>query len=202
MIDVQKVNRQTADAASPFGPLHTLPSNSNVKIRMFEYKDADGDIIFAKSIALHFGSGHYLGFCRRETFGKNCLFCEANSIRKKNLSSKLIFRYVVNAIDIKFFSIGVYRLMLPESVFSRLCDYVFDERYLDVLDPAKGRIFIVSFWGKGIDTRYSIDITKKVYPIGDDILSQVTDPTLVIPDRGLDYQRTVLSRLESENGKG
>ena len=202
MIDRSKVMRYMNEAASPFGPLQTLPSNSETKIRIFEYADAEGDIVLGTHLALHFRPGHYLGFCRMETFEKKCLFCEATNTGKSSLCSEVIYRHAVNALDVDPFRPVVYRLMVPLSVFFGLANYSLDYKYSDAFELTTGRVFVVSSRGRGIGTKYTIKVTDQVYPAGDEILRQVIDPTLEMTDRGLDYQRMILCELEKENEKG
>ncbi len=148
--------RQTEEANSPFGCLQTLKRNSDTKLRILEYRDAEGDVIFAKRIALHLRFNHYFGFCRRETFEKDCLFCDINRKCKRTSFSKLIFKYVVNAIEVDSFPSKVYRLMIPTIVFDQLCDYVLDDGGEDLMGPDTGRIFAVPSQGRELGTRYSV----------------------------------------------
>ena len=197
VIDSQKVMDKVYGIFSPFGGLQTLERNSETKLRILEYKDTNGSVIFAKRIALHLRCNHYLDLCRRETFSKDCLFCDVNQNCKKAPFTELIFKYAVNAIEVDLFPSRVFSLMIPSIVFDHLCDYVLEDKHEDIMAPDTGRIFIVSSRGKGIQTRYSVKLTEKVFPVGDDILSQVTEPTSEIWDPGLDEQKIILRNLKN-----
>ena len=200
-IDREKVMRQFEEASSPFGSLQTLSRNSDTKLRILEYRDAEGHVVFAKKAALHLRFDHYLSFCRRETFGKNCLFCNVDRKNKRTPFSKLIFKFVVNAIEVDWLPSKVSRLMIPTIVFDRLCDYMLDDKYEDIMAPDTGRLFIVSSQRRELKTRYSVWLTNKVYPVGNDILNQIIDPTSAIPDPGLDEQEMILERLKRGDRK-
>lgn len=191
-IDRKKVMKQTEEAAQRSGRFRYLKKGATTNLRVLEYKDKDGSMMFAQQQVEHRRGGQGgkgIGICRTETFGEPCAFCRANQIARDSgqdapFTSRT--RYVINAINIDDDPNTVRLWVIPTTVFNDLAEYVLDEEWADVLEPKKGYAFGIKREGSGLDTTYTVKPQRKVYPVGKAVLDQVVDPLDEIRDPGLE----------------
>lgn len=203
MIDRKKVARQTEEAAQRSGQFRYLKKNATTNLRIFEYKDGEGSMVFAQSMTEHRRQnqgGRGLGVCRQEVFGKPCAYCAANNLAAEQGQRPFISRtrYIVNAVDIDNEPGTVKLWVIPTSVFSDIADYACDDEWADILEPKKGFPFAVERSGQGLETSYTVKVRRKPYPVGKEIISQVVDPLGEIRDPGLAAQCAELNLSEDD----
>ena len=193
MIDKKKVLKQTEEAAQRSGRFRYLKKNATTNLRILEYKDSDGATVFAQALVEHRRQGQGgrgLGICRQEMLGKPCAYCAANAIAaaQGQMPFTTRTRYVVNAVDLDN-EPGTVRLwVIPTSVFSDIADYACDDEWTDVLEPKGGYGFAIKRTGVELETSYTVKIHRKPYPVGKNIVDQVTNPLEGIRDPGLAAQ--------------
>jgi len=195
VIDRKKVMKQTEEAAARSGRFRYLKKNATTNLRIFEYKDKDGDNVFAQAMTEHRRvgqGGKGLGVCRAEVFGLPCAMCKVNQIASdtgKDRPFQSRTRYVVNAMDVNDTRKKECRLwVLPASVFDDLAEYSLNEEWASLFEPKDGIVVGIKREGSGLDTEYSTVMGRKAYPVDKSILGQVVDPLDEIRDPGLESQ--------------
>ncbi|MCK5606681.1 hypothetical protein KAR91_32565 [Candidatus Pacearchaeota archaeon] len=201
-LDKKKIQRMTEEAAQRSGLFRYLKKNTTTSLRVMEYKDKDGSIVFAQELVEHRpeggGGGKAIGICRRETFGKPCAFCRANALSESGILFKSSTRYVMNALDINNEPEKVSLWVLPTTVFGDIADYALDDEWADLLEAKNGHGISIEKKGAGMDTRYTTRIMRNAFPVGKSVISQVVDPLDSIRDPGLESQCITLNRDVSE----
>jgi len=194
LIDKKKVMKQTEEAAQRSGRLRFLKKNATTNLRIFEYEDEDGAVVFAQRLVEHRRQGEGgkgLGICRQEVFGKPCAYCAANALAVEK-GAGFVFtsrtRYVVNAVDMDNEPKNVRLWVIPTTVFSDIADYALDEEWSDILEPKKGYGFAIKRTGQGLDTAYSTKVHRKSHPVGKDVIKQIANPLEGLRDPGLEAQ--------------
>jgi len=194
MIDFKKVKRLTDEAARRSGRFRYLKKNATTMLRILEYPDKDGDLVFAQPLVEHRrqgAGGKSLGICRQEIFGKPCAYCRVNQVeRDAGRDAPFISRtrYVVNAIDIENEPDNLRMWVLPVTVFNSVAEYAVDDDWRDVLEPKTGFAFAVKRSGEQLDTEYVTKTTRKPYPVKKTIAAQVKNPIDYIPDESVESQ--------------
>jgi len=194
-VNRDKVKKQMAENKQRSGKFRYLPKDSTTALRIVEFKDEDGEIIFARQLVEHREAGSVggkaLGICRLETFGKPCAFCKRNQLSKETggeweYDSKR--RFAVNAIDINDKAISMRPWVLPVTAYDQIADFVMEEEYADVLEQKPGLPFNIKREGSGLETSYTVMPQRKPWPVSDELMKQVTDPLDQFGDPGLKEQ--------------
>ena len=194
-IDRKKVAKQTAEAAQRSGRFRYLKKNSTTVLRVLEYKDGDGDTVFAALQTEHrkiSGDAQKAeGICRRATFGQPCAYCRINQMADdsgKNKPYNSRSRYVINAIDVNDDAKRVKLFVIPASVFDQMAEYALSDEWGDIFEADKGVPISVKREGSGLDTEYSSIPGRKPLAISKEIMKQVVNPLTEIRDVGCEGQ--------------
>jgi len=193
-LDRKKVTKQTEEAAQRSGRFRYLKKNTTTSLRIFEYPDAEGSIVFAQALTEHRRAnqaGKGLGICRTEMFGKPCALCKINQMaddagKGKPFISKT--RYIINALDVNNEPNIVRLWIVPTSVFDQLADFGLSDEWQDIFEPKTGTFVNIKREGEGLETNYSSVPSRKPYPVGKEILAQIVDPMTEVRDPGLENQ--------------
>jgi len=194
-VNRDKVKKQMAESKQRSGKFRYLPKDATTALRILEFEDTDGELIFARQYAEHrlanSQGGKALGVCREETFGKPCAFCAVNRKAKDSGGDweyERKTRYAVNAIDINDKSQAVRVWMLPVTAYEDIAGFVMDEEYADILEQKPGLAFNCKREGSGLDTSYSCKPQRNAWPVSAELMKQVKDPTEGMGDPGLAAQ--------------
>ena len=194
-IDRKKVAKQTAEAAQRSGRFRYLKKNSTTTLRVLEYKDNDGDTVFAALQTEHRKIGGDAqkaeGICRQATFGQPCAYCRINQMADdsgKNKPYNSRSRYVINAIDVNDDAKRVKLFVVPASVFDQMAEYALSDEWGDIFEADKGVPISVKREGSGLDTEYSSIPGRKPLAISKEIMKQVVNPLTEIRDIGCEGQ--------------
>ena len=187
------VRKATEKAASRSGQFRYLKKGVTTSLRVLEYKDKEGNTVFAQPVAEHRkngdDSGKNLGICREETFGEPCPFCKINSIvrsKGKQAPFRTRVRYAMNAVDINDTKPQMRIWIVPQTVFTALAEYALDDEWEDVFQPKEGYPFGVSRKGEGLDTEYTVKPGRKAWPTSKELTKQIVDPLTKISDPGIE----------------
>ena len=194
MIDEKKVKAQTEEAAQRSGRFRYLKKNATTLLRILEFEDADGDVMFAQPLVEHRrrgAGGKSLGICRSEIFGEPCAFCRANQ-KARDTGEEASFisrtRYIVNGIDIENEANTMRLWVIPTTVFSAVAEYALDDEWKDILEPKTGLALSIKRSGSGLDTEYITKPTRKAYPVNKGLMKMVQNPLDSVRDVSLDTQ--------------
>jgi hypothetical protein len=167
MIDRKKTKKLTDEAARRSGRFRYLKKNATTMLRIVEYQDKDGDLMFAQPLVEHRRQGQggkSLGICRAEIFGKTCGYCRANQ-KERDAGRDAPFisrtRYVVNGADIENEPDNLRLWVIPTKVFNAVAEYALDDDWKDVLEPKTGFAFAIKRTGASLDTEYTTKPTRK-----------------------------------------
>lgn len=194
-VNRDKVKKQMAENKQRSGKFRYLPKDSTTALRILEFKDEDGESIFARMFAEHRKAdstgGKALGVCREETFGQPCAFCKVNQ-KARESGEEWVYstkrRYAVNAIDINDKTPQVRSWMLPVTAYEQIADYVMDDEYEDILEQKPGLPFNCKREGSGLDTEYTCKPKRSPYPVNAELMGQISDPAESFADPGLKSQ--------------
>ncbi|MCK5612602.1 hypothetical protein KAR91_62600 [Candidatus Pacearchaeota archaeon] len=194
-VNRDKVKKQMADSKARSGKFRYLAKDSTTALRILEFEDAEGEIIFARPFVEHrevnSQGGKALGVCRKGTFGEPCAFCKVNHKRRDGGEEPLYStktRYAVNGIDINEKGPAVRKWMLPTTLYDQVAEYVMDEEWADILEAKPGTAFNCKREGSGLDTTYTAKVQRKPWPVSPALMKQVSDPLTDMGDPGLKSQ--------------
>ena len=194
-IDRKKVAKQTAEAAQRSGRFRYLKKNSTTTLRVLEYKDNDGDTVFATLQTEHrkiSGDAQKAeGICRRATFGQPCAYCRINTMADDSGKTKPYnsrSRYVINAIDVNDDPKRVKLFVIPASVFDQMAELALSDEWGDIFEAEKGVPINVKREGSGLDTEYTSLPGRKPLTVSKEIMKQVVNPLTEIRDVGCEGQ--------------
>jgi len=194
-VNRDKVKKQMAENKQRSGKFRYLPKDSTTALRIVEFEDEDGEVIFARQLVEHrevgSSSGKALGVCRQETFGEPCAFCAVNK-KSKDAGGDWVYsskrRFAVNAVDVNDSAPSMRIWMLPVTAYDQIAEFVMDEEYADVLEQKPGLAFGCKREGSGLDTEYTCKPQRKPWPVSAELMKQVTDPLESFADPGLEAQ--------------
>lgn len=194
MIDEKKVKAQTEEAAQRSGRFRYLKKNATTLLRILEFEDADGDVMFAQPLVEHRrrgAGGKSLGICRGEIFGEPCAYCRTNQ-KSRDAGEEAPFisrtRYIVNGIDVENEANTMRLWVIPTTVFSAIAEYALDDEWKDILEPKAGLSLSIKRSGSGLDTEYITKPTRRPYPVNKGLMKMVQNPLDSIRDVSLDSQ--------------
>jgi len=194
-VNRDKVKKQMADSKQRSGKFRYLKKDSTTTLRILEFKDEEGENIFARPFSEHrevnAQGGKALGVCREQTFGEPCAFCQVNK-KRRDAGDELLYntrtRYTVNGVDINDQQPSVRKWMLPTTLYDQVAEYVMDEDWADILEPKPGTALNCKREGSGLDTTYTAKPQRQPWPVSPALMKQVSDPLGDFGDVGLKSQ--------------
>ncbi len=203
VVNKKKILDALRKAKESSGKIRFLKKGTTHHLKILEYEDSDGDMVFAQRVVEHFPiAGQGKGaICRAEVFGKPCAYCQINRVASEAGQPPVYRfrnRYMVNAIDIDNNSKKVQLWSFPVTVFEEIATAVVSEEWEDILEAKKGHGFTITREGEGLETTYATNPMRKPYPVKGKLLKQVVDPMEEIIDPGLDSQCEALNQDKEE----
>jgi len=194
-VDRKKLLAELKKVKERMGKIRYLKANSVTHLRVLEFQDEEGSIIFARSLVEHKKAEE--GFqgkgkvCRLQTFGEQCAYCQIDTLAKESgETSPYRFRntYLVSAIDIDSLDKKVTVWSLPTTVYNAIAALLLDDDYADLLEAKSGCGLTIKKEGSGLDTTYTTMPMRNPWPVSPSLLKQVKDPLEVVDDPGLEAQ--------------
>lgn len=153
---------------------------------------------FYRMIVHHPRKGDFraVTICRKntETFDKTCALCKINKIatqEKKDRPFTSNYRYAIKGFDVNTDQIKIETWELPTSVFNVIAE-LYLGKYADIVDHKDGRAISIKKI-KGVYTKYTVLPDKDVFPLGDELISQLTDPINSYPCPSLEEQCKIIN---------
>jgi hypothetical protein len=199
-INRENLIRRTVEGVEGWrGQFKYLRRHGTTQLRIFEYPNKEGKILFAYPFVEHYLSNRLpvsSCVCRKDIFGERCLFCVINKlipVRVKYTPFPVRNSYVINAMDVgeEHKSINLY--LIPYSVFMRIAEFALVDGQEDILEYDSCRVFALERTGEGRDTRYKTKLMpEKVQPLPKKYKKQIVRPYRIIKDPGLWAQFSLL----------
>ncbi|WP_374335309.1 hypothetical protein [Methyloversatilis sp.] len=148
--------------------------------------------------------------CTERTFGKPCGVCEAmlhaqqhvvdDETMKLIQSAKANGRVLVNALHLDGATPDVPQILeLSPTTFSQFLAIV-QEWGSEVLDLTEGKDVIIEKTGKGLETKYSIQIAAKSKPVDSSVMTKVANLDDYVAQESEEQQRRAISNLNMVAG--
>lgn len=148
--------------------------------------------------------------CTDKTFGKPCSICstvkhavdstpdeEMKKLLKQAASSA---RILMNAVQIDGKNPGeVGILEVGPTLFEAMMNIIL-EWGVEVLDPQSGKDFVIERSGKGINTKYSVQIGAKSEPLSPDVMKKLHDLDAYVAQESEEMQARALANFRQVAG--
>jgi len=198
--DLQKVRQDLDDFHSSLSSGFYKPKVGKNIIRIMPAYSEEG--LFYKRVWVHFNVGpeSQIVTCLR-MFKKRCFICEqvaklrmSEDEDDRELANRMKGRprYLLNIVDLKDLESGVQKFSAPMSVWNNIEMWVNDKDWGDITDPQKGYDIILNRSGRGLGTKYTVQIRKEPTPLPDmSLLEQLNDLDEAVPVYSYEEQKEI-----------
>ena len=187
LMDLINKKKQEINAANR--PKTTKLPDGTSRWRILPSWRKDGDPTFWHDFGAHYVKGadkaiKAVYVCTEKTFGRPCSVCQSlstamhhatddntqNLLKEANASARVL----LNAVQIDGATPGQPVILeVAPSVFNNIIGIM--QEWGDILDVANGRDLSIERVGKGVNTKYTVQVTPKATPLPSDIMSKVTN---------------------------
>lgn len=207
--------KKTAMSAKRRAPTTKIPEGVS-RWRILPSWRKDGDVQFFHDFGVHFIKDPATDelkatyVCVDKTYGRPCEICDAighaaKSCGDEELAAKFkdmnaSGRILVNALRVEGENPNQPVLLeMPPTAFEAFLGVV-EEWGDEVLDLANGRNIVIERTGKGIGTKYTVQVAAKTSPVSPAVMSQVTDIDEYVKQENEEHKNRALSNLNAVAG--
>ncbi len=156
--------------------------NRVFNLRILEYEDVDGDIIFAYPLQSCPNSVRpHRSFKDSIPSIRTCMSCN----HPPQFCKDRWWSYIINAIDIDYDPKKVQWFYVPSEVFVEIAGIMLKDWGKHAMEPTAGQVFTLTPEILPYSRfEHRITLRDEIYPVGENILHQVINPTTVLGPPG------------------
>lgn len=184
---------QAAKERRAQGTIRWLKKDAVTNLRVLEFPDENGRVIFARAYArFQYPGGKKSMMDRQRTYGLPCAATQVQDMadegKMESPFDKRRTSFLVKAIDTDAKGSKIETWEIPMTVWEAIAEHALSDEWKDVLEPEAGHVFSISKSGSGLDTEYKVVVGRQPWPVSAKLLEGLTDPLYDLADPGIEGQ--------------